>query len=362
VQKLILLNTEVIAINQDSTPQGFPLPGLSHGDLSVWARNLSDGSVAVALYNGGDTAQEIGVPSFTALGWPATLRAAVRDLWAHTDNGTAVGKLSNVTVRAHATVVVRLTPATTNAPDVRAMSVRPMLDSDNRPISTWCELNSSVVALAGKTATLTLSPSFTMAGSGETCYGITLGTAGTVLTIEGNGAIFDSNYLAVPQTGGRLLTLGYGEPSSLVLRNITIKNGVGTYRGGGIDIYSGRLSLSDCTFLNNTGSGGALFFHAGSTGLIKGCLFVGPISDGHNDIAREDAAPLANITFACADGEVGTPVQMPGNEITVIPPKELQCYDPTKKYVCHRPGTAPGQCVVTSVGGVSVQDCIEVCT
>jgi hypothetical protein len=111
VQKLILLNTEVIAINQDSTPQGFPLPGLSHGDLSVWARNLSDGSVAVALYNEGDAAQEIGVPSFTALGWPATQRASVRDLWAHTDNGTAVGKLSNVTVRAHATVVVRLTPA-----------------------------------------------------------------------------------------------------------------------------------------------------------------------------------------------------------------------------------------------------------
>jgi hypothetical protein len=40
------LNTEVIAINQDITPQGFPtVPG----DSSVWSRNLSDGSIAVAL-------------------------------------------------------------------------------------------------------------------------------------------------------------------------------------------------------------------------------------------------------------------------------------------------------------------------
>jgi hypothetical protein len=40
-------------------------------------------------------------------------------------------------------------------------------------------------------------------------------------------------------------------------------------------------------------------------------------------IAREDT--IDNVTFACADDEVGTPVQMQGTEITVIPPTELQC-------------------------------------
>ena len=45
------------------------------------------------------------LPSF-AFAW----QAKVRDLWAHTDNGTSTGALANVTVRAHATVVVRLTP------------------------------------------------------------------------------------------------------------------------------------------------------------------------------------------------------------------------------------------------------------
>ena len=33
----------------------------------------------------------------------------------------------------------------------------------------------------------------------------------------------------------------------------------------------------------------------------------------------------ANVTFACADDEVGTPVQMQGTEIAVIPPNELKC-------------------------------------
>ena len=106
IQKMVLLNTEVIAINQDSTPQGFPV---TPGDSTVWARNLSDGSVAVALYNEDDSAKPIGITTFAHLGWPSNAKATVRDLWAHTDNGTATGAFENVTVRPHATVVLRLT-------------------------------------------------------------------------------------------------------------------------------------------------------------------------------------------------------------------------------------------------------------
>merc|ERR1712194_692348 len=84
IQKKILLNKEVIAINQDDVLQGFPTV---EGDSSVWARTLSDGSVAVALFNEGETSKSIGT-SFTALGWLETDKASVRDLWAHTDNGT----------------------------------------------------------------------------------------------------------------------------------------------------------------------------------------------------------------------------------------------------------------------------------
>lgn len=109
VQKMILLNREVIAINQDVATQGFPaVPG----DSTVWSRNLSDGSIAVAFYNENDAPRSIGT-SFAALGWAASAKASVRDLWAHTDNGTATGAVTNVTVRAHATVVLRLTPLKT---------------------------------------------------------------------------------------------------------------------------------------------------------------------------------------------------------------------------------------------------------
>jgi hypothetical protein len=37
----------------------------------------------------------------------------------------------------------------------------------------------------------------------------------------------------------------------------------------------------------------------------------------NNDITGWDTT--ANVTFACADGEVGTPVQMSGTEITELP-------------------------------------------
>ena len=109
MQKKILLNTEVIAINQDITPQGFPINGTNS---TVWARKLSDGSVAIALYNEHNDAVNIGIRSFAALGvgWTGSTKVKVRDLWAHTDNGTVTGALPDVTVAAHLTVVLRLTP------------------------------------------------------------------------------------------------------------------------------------------------------------------------------------------------------------------------------------------------------------
>ena len=99
---------QVLAVNQDVTPQGRPLQA---GDLSVWARMLSDGSAAVALYNQGDFPATLSV-SFAALGWPATAAAAVRDLWAHADLGVFTGRYpasGGVSVAPHETHLVRLT-------------------------------------------------------------------------------------------------------------------------------------------------------------------------------------------------------------------------------------------------------------
>jgi hypothetical protein len=247
-------------------------------------------------------------------------------------------------------------------------------------IVEWSGLEAAVKAAAGKTATLTLTPSFTMAGYDGYIY---LHTDGTVLTIEGHGATFDA------AGKGSFFHVGYENTKvSLTVRNVTMKNGfassggavlvshgdatfdacrfinnTGIYggavyvdssnvrldasrfinntglSGGAVYVDSGNVALEACTLVNNTavlltggsagGDGGALYFYAyggNGTGLIQGCSFVGPISEYHNDIANQNGGE--NITFVCADGEVGTPVQMQGKEITVIPPKELKCTKP----------------------------------
>lgn len=109
LQKSILLNEEAIAINQDVTPQGRPVAA---GDSTVWARALSDGSVAVALFNADDAPAAIRAV-FASWGWPAGTAAAARDLWAHADLGTFTDAYpagaAGVTVAPHATRLIRFT-------------------------------------------------------------------------------------------------------------------------------------------------------------------------------------------------------------------------------------------------------------
>jgi len=118
LQKEILLNTEVIRINQDVTPAGRLLPSSlsTPGDAAaalVYARNLTGGSVAVALYNPLDGPAAASV-DFVQLGWAQGAAAAVRDLWEHKDLGVAVERFPAVeaplTLDAHATVLLRLSP------------------------------------------------------------------------------------------------------------------------------------------------------------------------------------------------------------------------------------------------------------
>jgi hypothetical protein len=100
-------------------------------------------------------------------------------------------------------------------------------------------------------------------------------------------------------------------------------------------------------------AGGAFYF-AGGTGMIKNCTFIGPISNTKNDIYNKGG----EVTFACADDEVGTPVQMQGTEITVIPPKELQCV--AAKYSCD---ALTGSCNLDQDGSFpSKQACSSGCT
>merc|ERR1712039_394773 len=184
LQKDILFNQEVIAINQDSTPAGRLLSsdklnakaadckltsklseaecklgdgfGCYDGNHSMWTakgcrgmfecdgvanvqcnhmggsftvcpcaapkptpamvygRSLTGGDIAVALYNPSDVAGP-GSFDFSLLGLSEGTTATVRDLWEKKDLGKTTGRFpssGSITVGAHATVVLRLTPTT----------------------------------------------------------------------------------------------------------------------------------------------------------------------------------------------------------------------------------------------------------
>ena len=80
----ILTNSEVIAIDQDRLGlQGHRVA--AQGPLEVWAKQLSDGSKAVGLFNRGEGSMPI-TAYFKDLGVGET--AEVRDLWNRKDLGT----------------------------------------------------------------------------------------------------------------------------------------------------------------------------------------------------------------------------------------------------------------------------------
>jgi alpha-galactosidase len=105
--KAILLNKEIIAIDQD--PLGRQATRVAKdGDREVWARPLATGGRAVLLLNRGLSATDISI-EWPALGYPAHLRARVRDLWAHKDLPPATGA-TRARVKPHEAVVYSIEP------------------------------------------------------------------------------------------------------------------------------------------------------------------------------------------------------------------------------------------------------------
>ncbi len=103
----ILTNEEVIAVDQDTLGQEGTRVW-KDDDLEVWARPLAGGNRAVILLNRGTAQQEIRV-NWEALGYPAHLSAAVRDLWLKKDLGKFTGQYSAL-VPSHGVVMVTVKP------------------------------------------------------------------------------------------------------------------------------------------------------------------------------------------------------------------------------------------------------------
>ncbi|MGW1597500.1 NPCBM/NEW2 domain-containing protein [Streptomyces sp. NPDC002343] len=100
----ILGNKEVVAVDQDPLGrQGSVIS--SAGGRWVIAKEMADGSRAVALFNESGTAQRIATDA-RAAGLPGARGYSVRDLWQHRTYNTA-GTLA-ATVPAHGTVLLRV--------------------------------------------------------------------------------------------------------------------------------------------------------------------------------------------------------------------------------------------------------------
>jgi alpha-galactosidase len=100
----ILGNKEVIAVDQDPLGKQGEVVS-SGGGRWVVAKEMADGSVAVALFNESDTAQRIATTA-GAVGLPDAAAYTQRDLWRHRTTHTA-GTIA-ATVPAHGTVLLRI--------------------------------------------------------------------------------------------------------------------------------------------------------------------------------------------------------------------------------------------------------------
>ena len=103
----ILTNKEVVAIDQD--PLGMQGRRVKReGDFEVWSKQLSDGGRAVALLNRSAKESQISV-KWRDIGYPDSVSASVRDLWAKEDLGKKSGSYS-ATVPSHGVVMVTIKP------------------------------------------------------------------------------------------------------------------------------------------------------------------------------------------------------------------------------------------------------------
>jgi alpha-galactosidase len=101
----ILTNKDVIAVDQD--PKGIQGHRVTQqGPLQVWAKPLSDGSVAVGLFNSGGGPERMAV-NFREIG--VTRPATVRDLWSHSQVGSSATSYSAL-VPPHGVAMIRVSP------------------------------------------------------------------------------------------------------------------------------------------------------------------------------------------------------------------------------------------------------------
>ena len=99
----LLTNDEVLDVDQDPAGHG-PTQVYARDTMKIWSKVLSDGTVAVGLFNLADTAQTLKV-RWGQIGLSGS--QPVRDLWLHQDLGTFTGAFATA-VPSHGVALVRI--------------------------------------------------------------------------------------------------------------------------------------------------------------------------------------------------------------------------------------------------------------
>ena len=77
-------------------------------ELEVWAGDLDDGSVAVVLFNRGNSVTEPMTVQWTDIGFPASDSALVRDLWARKNLGPFRDHYTSPNIAPHSVMMLKI--------------------------------------------------------------------------------------------------------------------------------------------------------------------------------------------------------------------------------------------------------------
>ncbi len=265
----VLRNAGVIALDQDR--RGVQARVLSNQDGHwVFAKPLSNGDVAVALFNETTSSAMIGTTA-AAAGLPKAAGYSARDLWAHRDLQTA-GRLSAV-VPPHATVVYRVHAGGSwwrNAPlvstGIELAPPVPGVPGEITPAGQPFEVTVSatdearvpvfdprvtLTAPAGWHVEQVTRPRAVVLGTGETAAGrwrVTppAGTEGTTAVLHGGVTYRALGFGPVTWTGDQQLTVPAAPPTASAwasdLRWAAEKNGYGPVER---DMSNGSIPAGD---------------------------------------------------------------------------------------------------------------------
>ena len=112
IMKKVLLNTEIIAVNQNNeyaagnivSSQTTNCDSQVKDACQVWAKQLSSTSSAIVLFNAGNGANDVTVDfsSIPNMGWTSSTTLNLRDLWDAKDLGKVTGKYTASKLAPHA--------------------------------------------------------------------------------------------------------------------------------------------------------------------------------------------------------------------------------------------------------------------